>query len=68
MRYGVVPLPVPDGHQGPVYTSGDYKNISVFSNTRHPREAWEFAKFLITAEHDLLLLELADQIPSGATC
>jgi multiple sugar transport system substrate-binding protein len=63
MRYGVVPLPVPDGHQGPVYTSGDYKNISVFSNTRHPREAWEFAKFLITAEHDLLLLELADQIP-----
>lgn len=63
IRYGVVPLPVPDDHQGPVYTSGDYKNIAIFGNTKHPREAWEFVKFLVAAEHDVMLLEICDQIP-----
>lgn len=63
MKYGVVPLPVPDDHQGPVYTYGDYKNIAIFSTTRHPNEAWEFVKFLVTNEHDLWLLEIANQIP-----
>ncbi len=63
MEYGVAPLPVPDDHQGPVYTSGDYKNIAIFGNTKHPREAWEFVKFLVTAEHDMMLLELCNQIP-----
>jgi multiple sugar transport system substrate-binding protein len=63
MRFGVAPLPVPDDHQGPVYTSGDYKNIAIFGNTKHPRESWEFVKFLISADHDLLLLELCNQIP-----
>jgi multiple sugar transport system substrate-binding protein len=63
MRYGVAPLPVPDGHAGPVYTSGDYKNIAIFSTTTHPAEAWEFVKYLVRAEHDLMLLEICDQIP-----
>lgn len=63
MEYGVAPLPVPDGHEGPVYTYGDYKNIAIFATTKHPREAWEFVKFLIRAEHDALLLELCNQMP-----
>jgi len=63
IKYGIAPLPVPDGHVGPVYTYGDFKNISIFSNTRHPKEAWEFVKFLVTADHDRLLLKLASQIP-----
>jgi multiple sugar transport system substrate-binding protein len=63
MKFGVVPLPVPDDHKGPVYTSGDFKNIAIFGNTRHPKEAWEFVKFLISAKHDLLLLEVCNQIP-----
>ncbi|HUL43677.1 MAG TPA: extracellular solute-binding protein [Bacteroidota bacterium] len=63
LEFGVAPLPVPDDHQGPVYTTGDFKNISIFSTTTHPREAWEFVKFLVTAEHDLLLLEICNQIP-----
>ena len=63
IRYGVAPVPVPDDHIGPVYTSGDFKNISIFGNTKHPREAWDFVKFLIAAEHDLMLLEICDQIP-----
>lgn len=63
IKFGVVPLPVPDSHTGPVYTSGDYKNIAIFSTTRHPREAWEFVKFLVSPRHDLLLLRIANQIP-----
>ncbi len=63
IEIGVSPIPVPDRHAGPVYTYGDYKNISIFSSTKHPEAAWEFVKFLIKAEHDLLLLEIANQIP-----
>ena len=63
MKYGVVPIPVPDDHVGPVYTSGDFKNIAIFGNTKYPKEAWEFVKFLVTPEHDAVLLEICDQIP-----
>jgi multiple sugar transport system substrate-binding protein len=63
LKFGVAPLPVPDDHEGPVYTSGDFKNIAIFGNTQHPEEAWEFVKFLISAQHDLLLLEFCNQIP-----
>jgi multiple sugar transport system substrate-binding protein len=63
LQFGIAPLPVPDDHEGPVYTAGDYKNIAIFSNTRHPKEAWEFVKYMIKAEHDLLLLQIANQIP-----
>ena len=63
IHFDVAPLPVPDDHQGPVYTSGDYKNIAIFSTTEHPKESWEFVKFLVTAEHDLLMLEITNQVP-----
>ena len=63
MKYGVAPLPVPDDHTGPVYTYGDYKNIAIFSTSTHPAEAWEFVKFLVTADRDRMLLEISDQIP-----
>ncbi|MBI3004028.1 MAG: extracellular solute-binding protein, partial [Ignavibacteriales bacterium] len=63
VRYGVAPIPVPDSSRGPVYTYGDYKNIAIFKTTKHPQEAWEFLKFLVTSKHDLLLLEIANQIP-----
>lgn len=61
--YDVAPIPTPDDHRGPVYTYRDSKNISIFSNTTHPREAWEFVKFLINKENDLRLLETCSQIP-----
>ncbi|MFA6004747.1 MAG: sugar ABC transporter substrate-binding protein, partial [Elusimicrobiota bacterium] len=57
------PIPVPDGHQGPVYTYGDPKNIVIFSTTQHPEAVWEFAKFLISKQADLKLLETTNQIP-----
>ncbi|HLP16680.1 MAG TPA: extracellular solute-binding protein [Bacteroidota bacterium] len=63
LRYGIAPLPVPDTHTGPVYTYGDFKNIAIFSTTTHPKEAWEFVKYLVSTEHDALLLDYCDQLP-----
>jgi len=63
LEYAYAPLPVPDGLQGDVHTYGDYKNITIFSNTKYPKETWAFAKYLVSKDADLLLLELATQIP-----
>ncbi len=60
------PVPVPDGTPlgaTPPVTYGDYKNIALFATTRHPREAWAFAQFLVSPEADRLLLETTRQIP-----
>ncbi|HPI28696.1 MAG TPA: extracellular solute-binding protein, partial [Candidatus Marinimicrobia bacterium] len=62
-EYGISPIPVPDDYNGPVYTYGDHKNISIFSTTEHPEAAWQFTKFLISAQADLRLLEICSQIP-----
>lgn len=62
-EYGIFPIPVPDDYKGPVYTFGDFKNISIFSTTQHPQATYEFAKYLVTAEADLKLLEHTLQMP-----
>ncbi len=64
---GVMPLPVPDDYKGRRYAYGDHKNISIFSTTKHPKEAWEFTKTLISAYADLRLLERCTQIPIRKT-
>ena len=61
--YGIAPIPVPDGHVGPVDTYGDHKGVAIFSTTKHPREAWEFLKFLLSERADLELLKIASQLP-----
>lgn len=62
-EYGISPIPVPDDHTGLVYTYGDHKNISIFSTTKYPEAVWQFAKYLISAQADLRLLEICSQIP-----
>ena len=61
--YGIMPIPKPDSVQGPSYTYGDPKNISVFNTTRYPKQAWQFVKWLISAHADKRLLEICNQIP-----
>ncbi len=63
-EFDFAPIPVPDGHKGPVYTYGDPKNIVIFATTKHPDESWEFIKFLISRKADLKLLEITNQIPT----
>lgn len=62
-EYGFAPMPVPDGHNGPVYTYGDLKNIVIFSTCQQPQAAWEFVKFMVSRHNDLRLLETASQLP-----
>jgi multiple sugar transport system substrate-binding protein len=63
VRFDFAPVPVPDGFEGAPATYGDYKNIAVFASTRHPEEAWAFARFLVSEEADRLLLTMTRQVP-----
>ena len=55
--------PVPDDHQGPVYTYADPKNFVMFNTCSNPRKAWEFIKTMIDKNGDLQLLEITGQLP-----
>lgn len=67
IRFEFAPVPVPDGltAERPV-TYGDYKNIAVFSTTRHPAEALAFVAYLVSPEADRLLFEMTGQVPVRA--
>ncbi|HET56246.1 MAG TPA: extracellular solute-binding protein [Ignavibacteria bacterium] len=56
-------LPVPDNHEGPIYTYGDPKNIVIFNTCKNPTSAWQFLKEMISEENDLKLLEFSNQLP-----
>lgn len=56
-------MPVPDGHNGPVYTYGDPKNIVIFKTCKDPQAAWNYIKTMINTEGDLKLLEITNQLP-----
>jgi multiple sugar transport system substrate-binding protein len=56
-------MPVPDDHQGPIYTYGDPKNIVIFNTCQFPEQAWEFLKYMLSKENELLFLEMTNQLP-----
>ena len=62
-RYSFSHLPVPDDHEGDIYTYGDPKNIVIFNTCRNPQQAWEFLSFVINKENDHTLLEITTQLP-----
>jgi multiple sugar transport system substrate-binding protein len=62
-EYSFTHMPVPDDHQGPVYTYGDPKNIVIFKTCSNPQLAWDFIHFMICKENDLILLEITNQLP-----
>ncbi len=64
LEYAYAPVPVPDDHQGPVYTYGDPKNIVIFNTCKRPALAWKFLKSMISEENDLLFLKLSNQLPA----
>lgn len=63
LNFGIAPIPVPDGHTGPVDTYGDHKCMVIFKTTKHPLESWKFVKFLLSESSDLKLLKIAGQLP-----
>jgi multiple sugar transport system substrate-binding protein len=62
-EYNFSQMPVPDNHNGPVYTYCDPKNIVIFKTCPNPQLAWDFIKFMISKKNDLKLLEFTDQLP-----
>lgn len=62
-EYDFAPVPRPDSATGTAYTYGDFKNIVIFSTTKHPAAAWEFVKFMVSRKNDLRLLEMTSQLP-----
>ncbi len=63
MEYGFFPMPVPDGHSGPIYTYCDPKSIIVFNTCRDPQLAFEFIRTMVGREGDLMFLEATYQLP-----
>lgn len=63
--WAVAPIPVPDGMNAPAYpyTYSDPKNITIFGNTKHPKEAWEFIKWYINLAHDAAFLQQTWEFP-----
>lgn len=62
-EYDYYEPPVPDDHQGPIYTYADPKNIVIFNTCSNPQAAWEFVKTIVDKEGDLRLLEVTGQLP-----
>jgi multiple sugar transport system substrate-binding protein len=61
--FGYFEPQVPDGHQGPVYTYADPKNIVVFNTCTDPQAAWKFIKTLVDKKGDLQLMAVAGEFP-----
>lgn len=62
-KFNFTYMPVPDDHEGPIYTYGDPKNIVIFNSCKNPNAAWEFLKTLINEEGDLEFLKMTTQLP-----
>ena len=65
-EYDYGPIPRPDEATGQPVSYADAKSIVIFKTCQHPREAWEFIKFIISRQNDLKLLELSSQLPIRA--
>jgi multiple sugar transport system substrate-binding protein len=62
-EYDYFPIPVPDDHQGPIYTYCDPKSIVIFSTCTKPQLAFEFIKTMADKKGDLLFLQTTKQLP-----
>ncbi len=63
-EYDFVPVPVPDFYTGKeVWSYSDPKNVGIFQTSKHPEEAWEFVKFMLSEENDAMFLAMTSQIP-----
>lgn len=58
-HWQVSPILVPDDYKGPdpPYTYFNMKGLSIPKSATHPQQAWEFLKYMIQEEGDLVLLQ-----------
>lgn len=65
-EYAFGPVPRPDNSSGAPVSYADPKSMIIFRTCQHQHEAWEFLKFAVSKQNDLLLLELTSQLPIRA--
>jgi len=63
LNYDFTNIPVPDDHEGPIYTYGDPKSIVIFNTCKNPELAFDFIKTMVDISGDSLFLALSNQIP-----
>jgi multiple sugar transport system substrate-binding protein len=63
MDYDFTNIPVPDDHEGAIYTYGDPKSIVVFNTCEDPDLAFDFIKTMVNISGDSLFLALSYQMP-----
>lgn len=63
MDYDFTNIPVPDDHEGPIYTYGDPKSIVIFNTCENPELAFDFIKTMVNISGDSLFLALSNQLP-----
>lgn len=63
LNYDFTNIPVPDNHEGPIYTYGDPKSIVIFNTCKNPELAFEFIKTMVDISGDSLFLTLSNQLP-----
>lgn len=58
-KWNVAPILVPDDYSGPQppYTYFNMKGLAIPQQAAHAKEAWEFVKFMLEPENELILLE-----------
>jgi multiple sugar transport system substrate-binding protein len=62
-QYNFTTMPVPDNHQGPVYTYCDPKGVVIFNTCKNPQKAFDFIRFMMAEKNDLLFLQTTHQLP-----
>ncbi|MBE3576980.1 MAG: sugar ABC transporter substrate-binding protein [Limnochordales bacterium] len=57
-KWNVAPILVPDDYDGPQppYTYFNMKGLAIPKQAAHPKEAWEFVKFMLEPENEQILL------------
>ena len=63
IEYSFYHIPIPDDHEGPVYTYANPKNLVLFGTCKDPQASWEFIKTMISKEGDLKFMEITGQFP-----
>lgn len=63
LNYDFTNIPVPDDHEGPIYTYGDPKSIVIFNTCKNPELAFDFIKTMVDISGDSLFLTLSNQLP-----
>ena len=63
MDYDFTNIPVPDDHEGPIFTYCDPKSIVIFNTCENPQLAFDFIKTMVDTRGDSLFLALSNQLP-----